>query len=113
MAKCLKEKETGKLVRTTNEKAAEMVKTGRFVYSTKGRFKSLLKQKFKNENRSKKQPAPFGSKLEERLKKKYGVEYVQNLDGTKSEINLRPTSAARNTQLQREKRNKKRKNRRK
>lgn len=52
MAKCLKEKETGNLVRTTNEKAAEMVKTGRFHYTTKGHFKSLLKQQKKIEKRA-------------------------------------------------------------
>jgi hypothetical protein len=50
--KCLKEKETGNLVRTTNEKAAEMVESGLFVYSTKGRFKSVLKQKKKLEKKA-------------------------------------------------------------
>jgi hypothetical protein len=45
--KHLKEVGSGNLVRTTDEKAAAMVASGLFVYSTKARFKSVLKDQKK------------------------------------------------------------------
>jgi hypothetical protein len=47
--KILKHIQNETLHKVTDEKAAEMMKTGLYTYSTKGRFKSVLKLKFKTE----------------------------------------------------------------
>jgi hypothetical protein len=47
--KILKHKQNETLHKVSDEKAAEMIKTGLYEYSTKGRFKSVLKLKSKLE----------------------------------------------------------------
>ncbi len=52
--KHLKEKSTGNLLRTTNEAAAEKVKSGNFAYIKKGKFKRFLKEHNEQQRRFKK-----------------------------------------------------------
>lgn len=47
--KHLKEIATGNLVKVSNEKGAEMVASGLFRYSTRGRWKSMLNKKKRND----------------------------------------------------------------
>lgn len=111
--KTVKEKETGNLARVPNEKAAEMVKSGLFTYSTKGRWKSAWKEfkRFQRIKRFKNRVLPaFGSGKKRKLE--------ALLEGFKQETDERGgvtikkrVSVARNAQLQAEARNKKIKSR--
>jgi hypothetical protein len=113
--KILKELKTGNLLKTTNEEAAKKVKTGAFVYSTKGRFKSVLKDLKKISNRPKTPPARFNSGRERKTFAKLAANYkpVYKIDKETGEATeeikeyKKKLSTKRDEQLQAEARNKK------